>query len=259
MLETLRKQVYAANMELPARGLVTYTWGNVSGIDRATGLVLIKPSGVPYEELTPANLVVVNLENGAVVEGELRPSSDVATHLELYRQLPKLGGVVHTHSTWATIFAQAGLEIPALGTTHADYFYGPVPCTRPLTEQEVAENYELNTGKVICETLHNLDAAKKLAAAKSASAKNLAAAKVAAPTPAAFYEFVPAILVAGHGPFTWGQDAAEAVYHAVVLEAVAQMAYHTLQLNPEAALPQYVLEKHFERKHGPHAYYGQKK
>ena len=226
MLETLRKQVYAANMELPARGLVTYTWGNVSGIDRATGLVVIKPSGVPYEELTPANLVIVNLENGATVEGDLRPSSDVDTHLELYRQLPKLGGVVHTHSTWATIFAQAGKTIPALGTTHADYFYGPVPCTRPLTEQEVAENYELNTGKVICENVK---------------------------------EFVPAILVAGHGPFTWGKDAAEAVYHAVVLEAVARMAFHTLQLNPEAALPEYVLDKHFARKHGPHAYYGQKK
>lgn len=226
MLETLRKQVYAANMELPARGLVTYTWGNVSGIDRATGLVVIKPSGVPYEELTPANLVIVNLENGATVEGNLRPSSDVDTHLELYRQLPKLGGVVHTHSTWATIFAQAGKTIPALGTTHADYFYGPVPCTRPLTEQEVAENYELNTGKVICENVK---------------------------------EFVPAILVAGHGPFTWGKDAAEAVYHAVALEAVARMAFHTLQLNPEAALPEYVLDKHFARKHGPHAYYGQKK
>jgi L-ribulose-5-phosphate 4-epimerase len=226
MLETLRKQVYAANMELPARGLVTYTWGNVSGIDRATGLVVIKPSGVPYEELTPANLVVVRLADGQVVEGNLRPSSDVDTHLELYRQLPKLGGVVHTHSTWATIFAQAGKTIPALGTTHADYFYGPVPCTRPLTEQEVAENYELNTGKVICENVK---------------------------------EFVPAILVAGHGPFTWGKDAAEAVYHAVVLEAVARMAFHTLQLNPEAALPDYVLDKHFARKHGPHAYYGQKK
>lgn len=226
MLETLRKQVYAANMELPARGLVTYTWGNVSGIDRATGLVVIKPSGVPYEELTPANLVIVNLENGATVEGNLRPSSDVDTHLELYRQLPKLGGVVHTHSTWATIFAQAGKTIPALGTTHADYFYGPVPCTHPLTEQEVAENYELNTGKVICENVK---------------------------------EFVSAILVAGHGPFTWGKDAAEAVYHAVVLEAVARMAFHTLQLNPEAALPEYVLDKHFARKHGPHAYYGQKK
>ena len=226
MLETLRKQVYEANMELPARGLVTYTWGNVSGIDRATGLVVIKPSGVPYEELTPANLVIVNLENGATVEGDLRPSSDVDTHLELYRQLPKLGGVVHTHSTWATIFAQAGKTIPALGTTHADYFYGPVPCTRPLTEQEVSENYELNTGKVICENVK---------------------------------EFVPAILVAGHGPFTWGKDAAEAVYHAVVLEAVARMAFHTLQLNPEAALPEYVLDKHFARKHGPHAYYGQKK
>ena len=226
MLETLRKQVYEANMELPARGLVTYTWGNVSGIDRATGLVVIKPSGVPYEELTPARLVVVRLADGQVVEGNLRPSSDVDTHLELYRQLPKLGGVVHTHSTWATIFAQAGKTIPALGTTHADYFYGPVPCTRPLTEQEVAENYELNTGKVICENVK---------------------------------EFVSAILVAGHGPFTWGKDAAEAVYHAVVLEAVARMAFHTLQLNPEAALPEYVLDKHFARKHGPHAYYGQKK
>ena len=264
MLETLRKQVYAANMELPARGLVTYTWGNVSGIDRATGLVVIKPSGVPYEELTPARLVVVRLADGQVVEGNLRPSSDVDTHLELYRQLPKLGSVVHTHSTWATIFAQAGKTIPALGTTHADYFYGPVPCTRPLTEQEVAENYELNTGKVICETLRNLDAAKKavaenLATVKIAAAKSSVAAKTVAATPATFYEFVPAILVAGHGPFTWGKDAAEAVYHAVVLEAVARMAFHTLQLNPEAALPEYVLDKHFARKHGPHAYYGQKK
>lgn len=247
MLETLRKQVYQANMDLPRHRLVTFTWGNVSGIDRTAGLVVIKPSGVPYEELTPEKLVVVCLKDGQVVEGNLRPSSDVDTHLELYRQLPELGGIVHTHSPWATIFAQAGREIPALGTTHADYFYGAVPCTRPLTETEVAGSYELNTGKVICATLQERDVEI-----------NASSAKKAAGPATAFYQRVPAILVAGHGPFTWGKDAAAAVYHAVVLETVAQMAYRTLMLNPQAQLPHYVLKKHFERKHGLHAYYGQK-
>ncbi len=229
MLEELKRQVCAANLELAARGVVIYTWGNVSGIDRETGLVVIKPSGVPYEGMKPEDMVVVDLD-GHVVEGHLRPSSDTPTHLALYKAFPEIGGVVHTHSTHAVAFAQAGREIPALGTTHADYFYGPVPLSRALTEAEVAEDYEGNTGKVIIETVK----AKKKA--------TLA---------------VPAVLVRNHGPFTWGKTPEEAVYHAVVLEEVAEMALKTLLLNPCASMDSFILDKHYQRKHGPKAYYGQ--
>lgn len=231
MLEELRKQVYEANMELPRRGLVTYTWGNVSGIDREKGLVVIKPSGVEYDELTPENLVVLDLD-GNRVEGELNPSSDTKTHLELYKAFPSLGGIVHTHSPYAVAWAQAGQDIPCYGTTHADYFYGPVPCARHLTKAELDEDYEKNTGKVIIETFTGryID-------------------------PVA----VPGVICRSHGPFTWGKDAAQAVYHAVVLEEVAQMALFTRQVDPHAApAPQYLLDKHYLRKHGPDAYYGQK-
>lgn len=231
MLEALREAVYRANMELPKRGLVTYTWGNASGIDRASGVVAIKPSGVEYEDLTPENLTLVDLE-GRIVEGDLNPSSDTKTHLELYRAFPELGGIVHTHSPHAVGWAQAGRDIPCYGTTQADYFYGAVPCTRDLTAQEVEEDYELNTGKVIAATFQErgLD-------------------------PVA----VPGVLCRHHGPFAWGKDAAQAVYHAVVLEEVARMALYTAALDPLAApAPQYVLDKHYLRKHGPGAYYGQK-
>lgn len=231
MLEELKRQVCEANLELPRRGLVTYTWGNVSGIDRERGLVVIKPSGVDYQDLTPDMLVVLDL-NGNRIEGSLNPSSDTKTHLELYKAYPALGGVVHTHSTHAVAFAQARRDLPALGTTHADYFYGPVPCTRELTPAEVDEDYERNTGKVIVETF---------------SARGIDPV------------YVPGVLCASHGPFTWGKDPAQAVYHAVVLEEVARMALLTLTIDPTAApAPQHVLDKHFLRKHGPGAYYGQK-
>ena len=232
MLEQLRQQVFDANLELPRRGLVLYTWGNVSGIDRERGLVVIKPSGVAYDDLTPELLAVVDLD-GRVVEGQLNPSSDTKTHLELYQAFPDIGGVVHTHSTCAAAWAQAGQDIPCYGTTHADYFYGPVPCTRSLTEAEVESDYEDNTGRVIAETFRSrgLD-------------------------PAA----VPGVLCRSHGPFTWGKDPAQAVYHAAVLEQVARMALFTRQLNPCAApAPQYVQDKHYLRKHGPDAYYGQRR
>ena len=232
MLEELRKQVYEANMELPRRGLVTYTWGNVSGIDRKKGLVVIKPSGVEYDELTPENLVVLDLD-GNRVEGDLNPSSDTKTHLELYKAFPTLGGIVHTHSPHAVAWAQAGRDIPCYGTTHADYFYGPVPCARHLTKEELDEDYEKNTGKVIIETF---------------TARGI--------DPVA----VPGVICHSHGPFTWGKDAAQAVYHAVVLEEVAKMALLTRQVDPSAApAPQYLQDKHYMRKHGPNAYYGQKK
>lgn len=232
MLETLKKQVYEANMELPRRNLVTYTWGNVSGIDREKGLVVIKPSGVEYDELTPEMLVVVSLDN-EIVEGKLNPSSDLRTHLEIYRAFPDVGGVVHTHSPHAVGWAQAGRDIPCFGTTQADYFYGSVPCARSLTREEVDEDYEGNTGKVIVETFRE---------------RNLEA------------RAVPGIICRNHGPFTWGRDAAQAVYHAVVLEEVAKMALYTISINPEAGpAPQHVLDKHYLRKHGPTAYYGQKK
>lgn len=230
MLEALKETVCEANLELSRRGVVLYTWGNVSGIDRARGLVVIKPSGVPYQGMQPSDMVVVDLE-GHIVEGTLRPSSDTPTHLELYKAFPEIGGVVHTHSTHAVVFAQAGMEIPPLGTTHADYFYGAVPVSRSLTRDEVQEAYEKNTGRVIVETV------------KETGREPLA---------------VPCVLVRNHGPFTWGKDPAEAVYHSVVLEEIAEMAWKTLQINPSAALPPYILEKHYQRKHGPKAYYGQK-
>ena len=228
MLEQLKQEVCEANLELHRRGIVIYTWGNVSGIDRDSGNMVIKPSGVSYEHMTTEDMVVVNVASGKVVEGKWKPSSDTATHLELYRSFPGIGGVTHTHSVNAVAFAQAGLPVPALGTTHADYFYGDVPCTRELTEQEVRDAYEENTGKVIVETLRQTDVLS-----------------------------VPAVLVKNHGPFTWGKDAAESVYHAVVLETVAEMAVKTLQLNPGSALAAYVLDKHYFRKHGKNAYYGQ--
>ena len=231
MLEEVKEQVYQANLELPRRGLVLYTWGNVSGIDREKGLVVIKPSGVEYDDLKPQDLVVLDLA-GNVVEGDLNPSSDTKTHLELYRVFPQIGGVVHTHSTYAVAWAQAGEDIPCYGTTHADYFYGPVPCARGLTATEGEEGYEESTGKGIVETLQQqgLD-------------------------PVA----VPGVLCRNHGPFTWGKNAAQAVYHAAVLEEMAKMALLTRQVNPSAApAPQYVQDKHYLRKHGPNAYYGQK-
>lgn len=228
MLEELKKKVYEANMELPARGLVTYTWGNVSGIDRESGLVVIKPSGVSYEQLKPEDMVVVDLD-GKVVEGKLKPSSDTLTHTELYKAFPQIGGVVHTHSPWATSWAQACRSIPCYGTTHADYFYGEIPCARSLTPEEIESAYELNTGKVIAETFEGKNSA-----------------------------YVPGVLCANHGPFTWGKSPAEAVHNAVVLEEVAKMAARTEQINPNVtSAPQHIQDKHFYRKHGANAYYGQ--
>lgn len=232
MLEALKKQVLDANLLLPKYNMVTFTWGNVSGIDREKGLVVIKPSGVPYDELKVEDLVVVNLD-GEIVEGNLRPSSDTATHLGLYKAFPKVGGVVHTHSPWATSWAQAGRSIPALGTTHADYYYGEIPCTRSLTEDEIKQGYEVETGNVIIETFETggLD-------------------------PVA----MPGVLVSGHAPFCWGKDAMQAVHNAVVLEEVAKMALHTYQLNPAIdSIDQFLLDKHYLRKHGANAYYGQTK
>ena len=231
MLEELRKAVWEANMELPRRNLVTYTWGNVSGIDREKGLIVIKPSGVEYEDLTPEKLVIVDLDNN-IVEGDLNPSSDTKTHVELYRAFPTLGGIVHTHSPHAVAWAQAGRDIPCYGTTHADYFYGPVPCARSLTAEEVEEDYERNTGKVIIETFTERGLDPKA---------------------------VPGVICRNHGPFTWGKDAAQAVYHAVVLEEVAKMAMYTVTIDPNTpSAPQHVQDKHYMRKHGPNAYYGQK-
>lgn len=230
MLNELKRQVLAANLSLPAYGLVTFTWGNVSAIDRVRGLVVIKPSGIAYEAMTLEDLVVVDLE-GKVREGHRKPSSDTATHLALYRAFADIGGVVHTHSRNATIWAQAGQPIPALGTTHADYFYGDIPCTRPMSEAEIAGDYEGETGKVIIETF-----------------------KQAGRDP----QQVPGVLVYSHGPFAWGKNAADAVHNAVVLEEVAIMAMATRQLAPAIAPMQpELLDKHFLRKHGKHAYYGQ--
>ena len=231
MLEELKKQVCDANLELVRRGVVIYTWGNVSGIDRENGLVVIKPSGVDYSGMTPDDMVVVELSTGKTAEGKWKPSSDTPTHLELYRRFEKIGGITHTHSVNAVSFAQAGIDIPALGTTHADYFWGAVPCTRELTEKEVTEAYEVNTGKVIIETVENRGY-----------------------DPMA----VPGIIVKNHGPFTWGKNAAESVYNAVVLETVSDMAFKTLMLNRDSSIKQYVLDKHYERKHGANAYYGQR-
>lgn len=232
MLEKLKKEVYEANMELPRRGLVTYTWGNVSGIDREKGLFVIKPSGVSYDELKPEDMVVMDL-SGRKVEGDYNPSSDTATHLELYLAFPEIGGIVHTHSPAATAWAQAGRSIPCYGTTHADYFYGEIPCARSLTEEEVKSEYERNTGLVIVETF------------KSNNINPM---------------YVPGVLCKNYGPFTWGKNAAEAVHNAVVLEEIAKMNLMTEQLNRNAApAPKYIQDKHFLRKHGPNAYYGQKK
>jgi L-ribulose-5-phosphate 4-epimerase len=232
MLKKLKQAVYEANMELPRRNLVTYTWGNVSGIDREKGLFVIKPSGVEYDELKPEDLVVMDLK-GNQVEGDMNPSSDTKTHLVLYNAFPEIGGIVHTHSPYAVGWAQAGRDIPAYGTTHADYFYGPIPCARHLTQEELDEDYELNTGKIIVEEF-----------------------KARGIDPVA----VPAVICHSHGPFTWGKDAAQAVYHAVVLEEVAKMAIFTRQVNATAApAPQRIQDKHYMRKHGPNAYYGQGK
>ena len=230
MLEQLKEAVCAANLELVKKGVVIYTWGNVSGIDREKGLVVIKPSGVSYDGMSAEDMVVLDLETGKTVEGRYKPSSDTPTHLALYKAFPEIMGVTHTHSVNAVAFAQAGMAVPALGTTHADYFYGAIPCTRSLTRCEVEEDYELNTGKVIIETIRELG-----------------------------YQpmDIPAILVRNHGPFSWGKDAADSVYHAVVLETVAEMAMKALSLNPQSSVPQYLLDKHYFRKHGKNAYYGQ--
>ncbi|MDD3613893.1 MAG: L-ribulose-5-phosphate 4-epimerase [Caldicoprobacterales bacterium] len=229
MLKDLKDQVLRANLDLPKRGLVVYTWGNVSGIDRDKGLVVIKPSGVSYEGMGVKDLVVTDLE-GNVVEGHYRPSSDLATHLELYKGFEHVGGIVHTHSSWATIWAQAGRSIPALGTTHADYFYGPIPCTRRMTDEEIKGQYELVTGSLILETFKDIDPIH-----------------------------MPGVLVNNHGPFSWGKDPMEAVHNAVVLEELAKMAYHTISLSPDIGpISKSLLDKHFLRKHGEGAYYGQK-
>lgn len=228
MLEELKEQVYQANLLLPAHGLVVFTWGNVSGIDRKKGLVVIKPSGISYESLRPENMVVVDLETGACVEGALKPSSDTDTHLALYRCFKNIGGVVHTHSRWATILAQSGRCIPPLGTTHADYFCGEIPCTRKMTESEINGSYELETGKVIVETFAERNP-----------------------------DDTPAVLVRSHGPFIWGKSTANAVHNAVVLEEIAMMAWHTQLLSPGEKLDGALLAKHYQRKHGGNAYYGQ--
>ena len=230
MLEALKEQVCKANLELVRHGLVTFTWGNVSGIDREAGLVVIKPSGVAYETMMAEDMVVVSLETGGVVEGKWKPSSDTPTHLVLYRAFSNIGGIVHTHSRWATSWAQAGKGIDAFGTTHADYFYGQIPCTRKMTAGEIAGEYEKETGNVIVETF----------AEKSAND-------------------IPAVLVHSHGPFAWGTDADNAVHNAVVLEEFAFMAFHTLAINPDQkTMQQALMDKHYLRKHGKNAYYGQK-
>lgn len=228
-MQPLKKQVFEANMDLPRYGLVTFTWGNVSAIDRARGRVVIKPSGVAYDAMTVDDMVVVDLD-GNVIEGRWNPSSDTATHLALYRRFPSLGGIVHTHSTHATAWAQAGMAIPALGTTHADYFFGDIPCTRALAEAEVSDEYERNTGKVIIETLGERDPLH-----------------------------TPGIVVYQHGPFSWGNDAHDAVHNAVVMEEVAKMAWISRGINPQLKpIDSYLMNKHYLRKHGPDAYYGQK-
>lgn len=228
MLTELKEQVLQANLLLPKHGLVTFTWGNVSGIDRASGLFVIKPSGVSYDEMKADDLVVCDLD-GNVVEGHYKPSSDTPTHIELYKAFPSVGGIVHTHSRWATSFAQAGMDIPALGTTQADYFYGAIPCTRPMTDEEIRGEYEKETGKVIVETFKGRSAAD-----------------------------VPGVLVFSHGPFAWGTDALNAVHNAVVMEEVAFMDYHAMTLNPAVTpMQSTLLDKHYLRKHGANAYYGQ--
>lgn len=231
MLEELKQLVCRANLELPKHDLVTFTWGNVSGVDREKGLMVIKPSGVSYDGMTPEDMVVVSLETGERVEGKWKPSSDTDTHVALYNAFHDLGGIVHTHSRWATSFAQAGIGITALGTTQGDYFYGEIPCTRTMTSEEIAGRYELETGNVIIETFHsrNIDPNR-----------------------------VPAVLVHSHGPFCWGTDPMNAVHNAVVLEEIAFMDFHAKMLNPQVApMQQELLDKHYLRKHGKSAYYGQ--
>ena len=229
MLEKLKEKVWKANLQLPEYHLVTFTWGNASEIDRESGLFVIKPSGVPYETLKPEHMVVMDLD-GNRVEGDLNPSTDMETHLELYKAFPEIGGIVHTHSTYAVAWAQAGENIPCYGTTHADYFYGDVPCARNLTPEEIEEGYEMNTGKVIIECFKDRNPM-----------------------------YVPAVVCKNHGPFTWGKDCFQAVYHAAVLEEVARMNILTRILDPKVPeAPQCLQDKHFMRKHGPNAYYGQK-
>ncbi len=227
MLEQMKKSVFEANRLLKDSGLIVLTWGNVSQIDRESGHIVIKPSGVSYDTMKTSDMVVVDLE-GNVVEGTLRPSSDLPTHIELYKAFPEIGGITHTHSRWATIFAQAGVPIPALGTTHGDVFYGTIPVTRKMTEQEIQGKYEKETGKVIVETFRAINPSE-----------------------------IPAVLVHAHGPFIWGKDAMKSVENAITLEEVAMMAYYTLQLNSNAQIQQALLDKHFLRKHGANAYYGQ--
>ncbi len=227
MLDQLKQEVFHANLELVKQKLVIFTWGNVSGIDREKGLIVIKPSGVTYEKMMAGDMVVVDME-GNVVDGNLKPSSDTPTHLVIYKAFDGVGGIVHTHSPWATSWAQAGKCIPALGTTHADYFYGDIPCSRKLTEEEVTSGYEIETGNVIVEIFKNID-------------------------PMA----IPGVIVNNHGPFSWGSDPGNAVHNAKVIEEVARMAFLTLQINPEAGIDQFLLDKHYLRKHGKNAYYGQ--
>lgn len=230
MLEQLKQQVCAANLLLPKHNLVTFTWGNVSAVDRERGLMVIKPSGVEYTNMKPEDMVVVSLESGNVVEGCYRPSSDTPTHLALYRAFAQIGGIVHTHSRWATSFAQAGCGLLPLGTTHADYFYGEIPCTRDMTHAEIHGAYEYETGNVIIEAFRSKDP-----------------------------NAIPGVLVKNHGPFAWGKDAHDAVYHAVVMEEIAFMNYHAMMLRPNlSAMQQPLLDKHYLRKHGANAYYGQK-
>ena len=227
MLEQMKEQVLQANLDLVKHGLVVFTWGNASGIDRENGFVVIKPSGIPYNKMKPKDRVVLNLY-GQVVEGDFKPSSDAPTHLVLYRQFENIGAVVHTHSEWATSWAQAGYDIPALGTTHADYFYGDIPCTRKMTQDEIEGKYEQETGKVIVSRFKNLNP-----------------------------DEIPGMLVNNHGPFSWGTDPENAVHNAVVLEEIAKMAFRTLVINPDAEMGKALLDKHFLRKHGKNAYYGQ--
>lgn len=229
MLEQLKEKVYKANLDLVKHGLVIFTWGNVSGIDRESGLVVIKPSGVDYDAMTPEDMVVVDLD-GNVVEGRLKPSSDTPTHLAIYKAFPETGGVVHTHSTYATAWAQAGKDIPNIGTTHADYFHDAIPCSSDMTRPEVEKDYELNTGKVIVRKFRE---------------ENINPVHT------------PGVIVKNHGPFAWGKDALEAVHNAVVMEQVAKMAFIALQINPDLQMNPLLVEKHFSRKHGPNAYYGQ--
>jgi L-ribulose-5-phosphate 4-epimerase len=231
MYEELKKRVYKANLLLPKHNLVKFTWGNVSEVDREQSVIAIKPSGVEYEELTSQDIVIVDLDTGKVVEGRMNPSSDTETHLEIYRNFSNVGGIVHTHSHWATIFSQMGKDIPPIGTTHADYFYGTIPITRPMMESEISSDYEKNTGKVIVETFKNIS-----------------------------YKDIPSVLVYSHGPFSWGKDADNAVHNAVVLEEVAYMAWHSLALKRDlSSMQQELLDIHYLRKHGRNSYYGQNK